>query len=738
MSILRVPEVLLTIPYRMLGWVVILASLCTLPVAAGTTERVSVASDGSEGDDGSTFATMSPDGRYVAFRSLASNLVAGDTNAACDIFVHDRETGATERVSVASDGTEGNGDCWFFPSFSADGRYVSFESEASNLVPDDTNGVVDVFVHDRQTGFTERVSIASDGAQALLSGGMATVIGGPSLSADGRYVAFHSQAWNLVSGDANDAFDIFVHDRQTGVTERVSIVSDGAEGNSHSYSPSISADGRYVAFQSEASDLVPDDTNAAFDVFVHDRQTGATERMSLAGDGAQGNQHSFFPSISADGRYLTFQSDATNLVAYDTNGVGDVFVRDRDTGEIERVSLGSDGTQGNQDSGGASISGSGRYVAFESAASGLVPGDGNDARDVFVRDRDTGTTELLSVADDGAQGGGDSGLSSMSADGRHVSFYSAASDLVADDTNDAIDVFVRDRRDLTLQFSGSPTSGAAPLMVDFINLSTGGPASWLWDFGDGQTATGPDTSHEYTSPGKYTVSLTTTDTWGPATETQADYIVVTFPDLPLDHWALDEVLACVRAGLVSGYDDGLYQSDWPVDRSQMAVFISRALAGGDENVPDPTQDPGFTDVISEHWAYKYIVYAVDQNVVEGYPEGDYKPDLVVTRDQMAVYVARSICDPTGEDGLVGYLPADPRNFPDVPPEFWAQTHIEYCVEHGIVQGYPYPQEDDSVLYLYQPDDVVTRDQMAVYVARAFGLASAAGVSAAGSPCGSCD
>ncbi len=247
----------------------------------------------------------------------------------------------------------------------------------------------------------------------------------------------------------------------------------------------------------------------------------------------------------------------------------------------------------------------------------------------------------------------------------------------------------------------------------FTDLSSGDPTSWSWDFGDGAASTEQDPSHEYQQAGTYTVSLTAANDGGSHTETKTDYISITFADVAFTDWACEEILACVDAGIVAGYEDGLYHPDWPVDRAEMAAFISRALAGGEDNVPDPTEDPGFTDVDDGNWAYKYIVYAVGQTVIRGYPEGDYRPDLEVTRDQMAVYMARSICQPTGEEGLVGYVPADPYEFPDVPETLWAYRHIEYCVAHGVVQGY-----DDG---LYRPDSLVARDQMAVYLARAFQL-----------------
>ncbi len=398
---------------------------------------VSVDSDGVQGNDHSNAASISADGRYVAFFSGASNLVAEDVNGTWDVFVHDRQTGVTTLVSVDSDGTQGD-DSSFSPSISADGRFVAFQSFASNLVAGDTNGYVDVFVHDRQTGVTTLVSVDSDGTQGDDSSFS------PSISADGRYVAFESGASNLVAGDVNGTYDVFVHDLQTGVTTLVSVESDGVQGNSDSGTSSISADGRYVAFSSYASNLVAGDTNGYVDVFVHDRQTGVTTLVSVSvdSDGVQGNDHSNAASISADGRYVAFFSGASNLVAGDLNGTYDVFVHDLQTGVTTLVSVDSDGVQGNGYSDAPSISADGRYVAFPSEASNLVAGDLNGTYDVFVHDLQTGVTTLVSVDSDGAQGNSYSGGRSISGDGRFVAFDSFASNLVVGDINDAYDVFV--------------------------------------------------------------------------------------------------------------------------------------------------------------------------------------------------------------------------------------------------------------------------------------------------------
>ena len=262
-------------------------------------------------------------------------------------------------VPTAVPGMQGSGHS-YNPGISADGRWVVFQSEARNLVEGDTNRVSDIFVHDRQTGTTERVSVASDGAQGDGESGIMSHqegwSAGLSISADGRWVAFTSSASNLAAGDTNECddpirgphncYDVFVHDLQTGATVRVSVASDGTQSDDESDAPSISADGRWMAFMSSASNLVAGDTNECPyssgspncpDVFVRDLQTGTTERVSVASDGTQANEVSVASGVSADGRWVVFWSLASNLVADDSNGFMDVFVHDRRTGRTERV-----------------------------------------------------------------------------------------------------------------------------------------------------------------------------------------------------------------------------------------------------------------------------------------------------------------------------------------------------------------------------------------------------------------
>ena len=423
--------------------------------AAGDTTRVSVASSGNQANGGSAVPSFSDDGRYVTFTSQATNLVPGDTNLKQDIFVRDRdadndgvmdepEATKTERVNVDSSGNEANGFS-AVGSISANGRFVAFTSWATNLVPGDTNvdtlgnPASDIFVHDRQTGTTERVSVDSSETEANDFSHFS------SISADGRYVAFQSRADNLAAGDPWRDHDIYVRDRQAGTTELVSVGS----GNWNEYGSSISADGRYVAFFSGSTKLVAGDTNGRPDVFVRDLVNKTTERIR-AECATFSCSFQSTASISADGRYVAFESDASDLVAgdSDTNGRPDVFVHDRQAGTTQRVSVAGCASEANGDSLDPRVSSNGRYVAFESSATNLVNGDTNGFTDVFVRDLVDKTTQRVSLSGSGSQANGgvpDGTLSaSINASGVYVAFSSDATNLVGGDTNGFRDVFVHE------------------------------------------------------------------------------------------------------------------------------------------------------------------------------------------------------------------------------------------------------------------------------------------------------
>ena len=399
-------------------------------------ERVSVSSAGIQANGNSEEPSISSDGSIVAFISEATNLVSGDTNDVQDVFVHDLDTGITERVSVSSAGFQADDEV-FTMNLSSDGRFVAFGSYATNLVADDTNGFIDVFVHDRDTGATERVSVATAGTEANNESYS------PAISSAGRFVAFRSDATNLVVNDTNHNSDIFVHDRTLGVTERVSVASDGTQANGDSTLPAISADGRFVAFSSEASNLVAGDTNNQADIFVHDRQSDTTELIVGPAEFNIGAGTIIVaPAISPDGDFVGFRSNADDLVDGDTNNSFDAFLVARDTLIAERLSVSSREVQGNSDSSRPSISSNNRYVAFSSIATNLVSQDTNGSEDVFVRDRDTGQTRRVSIAFDGSEGDNNSFSMVISGDGRFVAFASFAENLVENDTNGVLDIFV--------------------------------------------------------------------------------------------------------------------------------------------------------------------------------------------------------------------------------------------------------------------------------------------------------
>jgi Tol biopolymer transport system component len=289
---------------------------------------------GRPGNGASGGPTLSADGRYLAFYSVASDLVAGDTNDAADLFVLDRQTNRIRRVSINSAGQQGNGDS-SVGTISASGRYVVFSSVATNLVAGDTNRAEDVFVRDLRFGTTHRISLGQGGRQADSTSGQDTSV----VSSDGRFIAFTSYAGNLVPGDTSTGTDVFVRSLRFGTTYRVSVSSAGEQADNESMAAAISSDGRFIAFTSTATNLVPGDTNHASDVFIRDLRFGTTRRVSLGAGGRQGDYDSTSAVLSADGRYVAFSSAASNLMPGESNSVAAAFVRDLWTHTTRRISL---------------------------------------------------------------------------------------------------------------------------------------------------------------------------------------------------------------------------------------------------------------------------------------------------------------------------------------------------------------------------------------------------------------
>ncbi len=452
------------------------------------TARVSVTYTGGQATGGgSSNPAISTDGRYVVFTSSATNLTGTGGNGKTQIYLRDRLMSQTYLISAANiTGDLGNGDS-DAAVISADGRFIAFQSTATNLVTS-TTGTSQIFVRDRWYATTTLLSVALDGTT---EGNGPSY--DPSMSTDGRFVAFESDASNLVTGDTTIGFrDIFVRDRDLdqdstydeageAVTTHVSVDSGGLAWDGDSRAPSISSTGRFVAFESDAS-LTAGDSNGYTDVYLHDRDTGSTSCVSVEyrdGVPASGG-NSTGPAISADGRKVAFISRATDLVPADSNGVADAFVRDLNTGATIRVSV-SDGTaaEANAASENVAISADGSYVAFNSTATNLVGVSVSGGGDVFLRgpfSSPTPRTLLASAAVDGSTGNGASSSPTLSGDGRYTAYTSAATNLVSGDDNSKPDVFLCDARGGThfSKVAPDPIEANQPLSYTLV-LTTANP-----------------------------------------------------------------------------------------------------------------------------------------------------------------------------------------------------------------------------------------------------------------------
>ncbi len=417
--------------------------------------RDGVGSSGSQSASPVFGTAVSTSGRFVVFSSDGSDLVGGDGNGSVDVFLRDNQNSTTERVSL---GTNGEGNAGGYGGLvSSDGRYVAFSSDSTNLISGDTNAATDVFVRDRTAGTTTRVSVTlgtpGDGGSYL-----------QSMSSDGRYVVFESDASNLVGGDSNGATDIFVRDTMSATTTRVSVASNGTEGDQGSFDGSISNDGRYVVFTSDARTLDPTDSGLHLDVFVRDRTAGTTSRLSVF-SGREGNGDAFDPHISGDGSVVAFDSDASNLTSPpDTSGNSDVFVDVLSSRVIQRISTSTAGGNSNGDSFNAGLSGDGRFVVFESSATNLVSATLTAPQNSFVRDRTSGATALAGLTQQQGEPTnptaslGGSQVNGISGDGRYILYTSTATDVVGADANGSLaDVLLRSNP-IPLIFSASPSS----------------------------------------------------------------------------------------------------------------------------------------------------------------------------------------------------------------------------------------------------------------------------------------
>ncbi|CAA9436724.1 MAG: hypothetical protein AVDCRST_MAG64-3842 [uncultured Phycisphaerae bacterium] len=411
-------------------------------------ELISVTSGGVSGDGDSGEASVSQNGRYVAFTSTSTNLVAGDTNGTSDVFLRDRSNNTTILVSKSAAGAPGD-EASFEPKVSNDGNFVVFVSRASNLVagdkPEAAGGNADVFRFNIQTGAIELVSQTTEGGFPDGDSGE------PNVSANGQFIAYSTRARGLGGPDNNNAADVFVRDMNRGAgdsraTRAVSVAAGGNENETmadgRSFDPQVSDDGNFVSFRSAATNLNGGDTNGFVDNYVRDMTAGTNVLVSVSTAGASGNAESQSNSISGDGKFVAFRSAASDLVPNDTNNAEDIFLRNLTNNTTTLLSVNRTGT--------ASARGQSRFpwlsanagaVTFSSSATDLVADDNNNQEDVFLRDLVNGPIYLLSTNAAGTGGNGASYDTYTSRDGAYVTFTSEASDLAAGDNNSRTDVF---------------------------------------------------------------------------------------------------------------------------------------------------------------------------------------------------------------------------------------------------------------------------------------------------------
>jgi uncharacterized repeat protein (TIGR01451 family) len=443
--------------------------------ASGDITLASTSDGGTKGNNVSQQVSISADGTKVAFSSSATNLDPKDTDLNTDVYVKDLLTGNIALASTNDAGTKGIGNS-DNPSLSADGTKIAFESSATNLDPADTGVTEDVYVKDLLTG---NITLASSNDSGIKGN---STSGAPTLSADGTKVAFMSDARNLDPSDTDFNMDVYVKDVVTGNLTLASTDGAGIKGNRISGAPILSADGTAVAFSSSATNLDPADTDAIGDVYVKDLFTGNITVASTDDSGTKGNGSSSARSLSADGDTVAFDSNATNLDPRDTDVNKDVYAKDLPTGNLTLVSTDDAGIKANGISEWPSVSGDGTRVAFQSYATNLDSGDTDVSQDVYVKDLPTEDITLASSDRAGIKGNGNSARPSLDADGTAVAFNSGSTNLLPDDTDVTPDVYVKELQgavssaDLSITMSDSPDPVSLGQTVTYtVDVANAGP-----------------------------------------------------------------------------------------------------------------------------------------------------------------------------------------------------------------------------------------------------------------------
>ncbi len=433
---IRCKWLLLRIQIASAVFVFAICVICNL-ARGGVTEIVSVTSEGDQSSGYSVEPEVSDDGRHVVFYAAADDLVPGDTNGFADVFVRDRLTNETTRVSISSDGEQANGDCRF-PTISGDGRMVAFHSSADNLVPDDTNSEWDIFVHDRKTGVTVRASVGPIGEESDEGGYFG------SISGNGQFVVFNTGE-PLSEEDTNNVSDIYRHDLISKDTVRVSVGTGGFQLDGASVKASISYYGEYVAFLSLARNVDPIDIDNRYDVYVRDILSDETVLVSPSSSNDQSaDEDCELSVISADGQNIAFITEATNLIEGEQLGVKYAYLYDRSKNLMRLMSRSYCGEPGDQRTDTVAITPDGQWVVFYSAAQNLVPGGSWPVRNIFLRNTVTNQILEVSEASDGSPANADSYDPALSNDGHIIVFSSIADNLVDDDSNNTHDIFAHE------------------------------------------------------------------------------------------------------------------------------------------------------------------------------------------------------------------------------------------------------------------------------------------------------
>ncbi len=577
-------------------------------------ELISVSSNEEQGNAASGNndlpSAVSDDGRFVMFISGATNLAPGDTGNDLDAFVRDRQAGTTERVSVSNTGAEANSQTQE-ADMSGDGRYVIFLSGDNTLVPNDNNPGQDIFIRDRQAGTTQ-LALPGIGGTAEFGFSVDRI----AISGNGRYIAFHTFG-ALSPEDEVGVRDIYVYDREAGTVDFISD-NNSSTARGHSFNPSISDDGRYVAYHSMADDLVAGDTNERMDVFVFDRQTRQTERVSLTQGGAQTNNDSLEASISNDGRFVSYSSEATNIAPQDTDANQDIYVYDRQNDTTQLVSLRSDETRPAPNSAGSAsrdsrISGNGRYVTFQSDLP-LDSGDINILTDIYVRDLTTGTTEWVSRS-----GGGYNYAPAISNDGRYVAFSSTSDRMSSNDSNDRADIFLADRAPAcTINFSDVAEGSTFYPYIRCLAC-----AGVLGGYGDNTFRPGDNVTR-----GQLSKIVANAANFNEPVSGQ------TFTDVPPDSTFYPFIERMARRGYIGGYSDGTFRPGAFATRGQIAKIVSNAAGYNDT----PTGQT-FSDVPADSAFYVFVERVAARGAVGGYPDGTFRPGNNTTRGQVSKIVS---------------------------------------------------------------------------------------------------